>query len=50
MTELMFLRELMLIKQMNQKGVMFATIGIFYIKVLSFKCMFAMVAMVVIIY
>ena len=35
--ELMFLKELMLIKQGNQKSALFVTIGIFYIKALSFN-------------
>ena len=41
MIELTFLKELMLAKEMNQKSVIFVTIGIFEIKVLSFKRMFA---------
>ena len=43
MIELTFLKELMLAKEMNQKSVIFVTIGIFEIKVLSFKRMFATV-------
>ena len=37
MTELTFLKELILIRQTNQKTVIFATIGIFVINHLSFK-------------
>ena len=37
MIELAFLKELMLIQQANQKSVIFATIGIFQIKALSFN-------------
>ena len=43
MIELTFLKQLMLTKEMNQKSVIFVTIGIFEIKVLSFKRMFATV-------
>ena len=43
MIKLTFLKELLLTKEVNQKNVMFVTIGIFYIKVLSFKRMFVMV-------
>ena len=39
--ELTFLMELMLIKQANQKSVIFFTIGIFQVKDLDFKRMFA---------
>ena len=41
MIELTFLRELMFNKQMHQKSVMFATIGIFEIIVLRFKKIYA---------
>ena len=34
-----------LIKQANEKSVMFVTIGVFKIKILSFKCLFAVVVM-----
>ena len=37
MIELTFLKELMLIKQVHQNRVMFVTIGIFKILVLSFN-------------
>ena len=37
----MFLKELILIKQANQKSVKFLTIGIFETKGLSFKHMYA---------
>ena len=37
MIEFTFLKESMLIKQLNQKSVIFVTIGVFWIKVLSFK-------------
>ena len=39
MIELTFLKVFMLIKQVNQKSVMFVTIGIFWIRVLNFKSM-----------
>ena len=42
MIELTFLKELMLIKQAIQKSSIFVTIGIFYIKTLSFNQMSAM--------
>ena len=42
MIELTFLKELMLIKQAIQKSSIFVTIGIFYIKALSFNQMSAM--------
>ena len=45
MTELMFLNELMLLRQEYQKSVIFVTIGIFQIKGLSFNQMFAIGAM-----
>ena len=41
MIELTFLKELMLVQQANQKSVIFATIGIFQIKALSFNQMSA---------
>ena len=37
MIEYKFKKELMLIKQVNQKSVIFVTIAIFYIKVLRFN-------------
>ena len=40
--ELTFLKELMLVKQANQKNATFVTIGIFYIKALCFNQMSAM--------
>ena len=46
MIELTFLKELMLTKEINQKSVIFVTIAIFDIKVLSFKRMFATVVMI----
>ena len=39
--ELKFLKERMLTKQVNQKKVMFVTIGIFWLKALSFNQMSA---------
>ena len=39
--ELTFLKELMFIKQANQRSVIFVTIGIFKIKALSFNQMSA---------
>ena len=39
--ELTFLEELILIKQVHQKNVIFVAIGIFWIKDLSFKSMSA---------
>ena len=44
--ELTFLKELMLIRQVHQNSVIFATIGIFYIKALTFNQMSAMDAMI----
>ena len=44
MTELTFLKEL--IKPVHQKSVIFVTIGIFQIKGLSFKHMYAIDAMI----
>ena len=41
MIELTLLKELMLIKQVHQKKVMFVTIGTFLIIVLSFNQMYA---------
>ena len=42
MTELTFLKILMLRRQVHQKSGIFATIGIFWIKCLSFNLMSAM--------
>ena len=42
MTELTFLKKLMLIRQGNQKSVIFVTIGNFYIKGLGFNQISAM--------
>ena len=42
----MFLKELMLIRQVNQKSVIFVTISILYIKALRFNQMSAMDAMI----
>ena len=42
MIELTFLKKLMLIRQVNQKSVIFSTIGIFWFKGLSFNQMSAM--------
>ena len=42
MIELMFLKELMLIRQVHQKNLIFVTIGIFQIKGLSFNRMSVM--------
>ena len=41
-----FLKELMSIRQANQKSVIFATIGVFEIKDLNFKQMSAIDAMI----
>ena len=46
MIELMFLKELMLIRQANQKIAIFVTIGIFQIKGFVFKHMCAIDAMI----
>ena len=46
MTELMFLNKFMLIKQVYQESVIFVTIGIFYMKGLNFKHMYAIDAMI----
>ena len=46
MIEFMFLKALMLTRQANQKSVIFATIDIFYIKVLSFNQISAIDAMI----
>ena len=46
MIELMFLKELMLIKQANQKSGIFVTIGIFQVKALNFNQMSAMAVMI----
>ena len=42
MIKLMFQIELVLMKQLYQKSMIFATIGTFQIKVLSFSLVFAM--------
>ena len=42
MIKLMFQIELVLIKQVYQKSMIFATIGTFQMKVLSFSLVFAM--------
>ena len=39
MIELTFFKELVLMRQINQESVIFGTIGIFYIKGLSFNHM-----------
>ena len=44
--ELTFLKELILIRQANQKSTIFVTIGIFWTKGLSFNYMYAGNAMV----
>ena len=44
--ELIFQKELMLIKQMHQKNMIFVTIGILKILVLSMSHIFAMVVMI----
>ena len=44
--ELTFPKELILIKQVHQKSMIFVTIGISYIKVLSFNQMPAIDAMI----
>ena len=41
MIELTFLKELVLIRQANHKSEIFVTIGIFYIKDLSFNHIYA---------
>ena len=46
MIELTFLKELMVIRQVNQKSVIFVTIGIFEIKDLSFSHMYAIDVMI----
>ena len=46
MIEVIFHKELMLIKQMYQKSVIFVIIGTFQIKVLNMSHIFAMVAMI----
>ena len=46
MIELTFLKELMLIRQGNQKKAIFVTIGIFQIKILNFNQLSAMDAMI----
>ena len=45
MTDLTFLKELMLMKQVHQKNVIFVTIGISEIKILCFNQMCAIDAM-----
>ena len=46
MIELMFLKELTLIRQVNQKSVIFVNINIFWMKALNFKYMYAIDAMI----
>ena len=46
MVEFTLLKELMLIKQVNKKSVIIATIGIFKIKGLSFHHIYAIVVMI----
>ena len=46
MIELTFLKELMLIRQANQKSETFVTIGIFYIKGLSSNLKYPVDAMI----
>ena len=46
MIELTFLKELMLIRQANQKSAIFVTIGIFKVKSLSFNYIYAIDAMI----
>ena len=46
MIELIFQRELMLIKEMNQKNVIFVTNGILKILILSMNHIFTMVVMI----
>ena len=46
MIELMFLKELMLIKQVHQNNVMFVTIGIFLTVILSFNQMSGIYGMI----
>ena len=46
MIELIFQKELMLIKQMNQENVNFVIIGIFKIKTLNMDHIFVMVIMI----
>ena len=46
MTELIFQKELMLIKQICQKNVIFVTIDILKILVLNMKSIFAVVVMI----
>ena len=46
MIELIFQKELMLIKQMNQENVNFVIIGIFKIKALNMDHIFVMVIMI----
>ena len=46
MIELTFLKVLMLIRKAHQQSVLLVTIGIFLIKVLGFKKLFAMNVMI----
>ena len=46
MIELTFLKVLMLIRTAHQKSVFLVTIGIFLIKALGFKKLFAMIVMI----
>ena len=46
MIELTFLKELMLIRQANQKSKIFVTISIFHIKDSSFNCVSVMGVMI----
>ena len=46
MTEMIFLKEVLLIKQADQKSVIFVTTGIFLKNSLSFKHMHAIDAMI----
>ena len=46
MTELIFQKELILIKETNQKSVVYAIIGVFYIKTLAMIHVFAMDVMI----
>ena len=46
MIRLIFQNELILIKQMHQKSVVFITIGIFQIKILNMNHIFIMVVMI----
>ena len=46
MKESIFQKELMLIRQINQKNVCFAIIGIFYLKILAMDHIFVMTAII----